>query len=342
MSGLNQLVDEGTIEWLLEKENPSVRLFTLENLLGKTALHPEVLETRKDVMFRGIVPAILGRQDESGYWCEAERFYLEKYEGTVWQLLILAELGCAPEDERIRRACTFILENSQDLESYGFAVHRSGKNGGGRHSEVIPCLTGNMTWSLIRLGFMHDDRVQQALDWICRYQRSDDGGTTPPRTWPYERLEACWGRHSCHMGVVKALKALAAIPPDERSGAVRNKISELAEYLLVHRIFKRSHAPEAISKPGWLRFGFPLMYQTDVLEITSILTGLGYRDSRMDEALALIRSKQGADKRWKMENTFNGKMIVDIEIKGAPSKWITAKALRVLLMDQEPVKLQRA
>jgi hypothetical protein len=38
-------------------------------------------------------------------------------------------------------------------------MHYGAKTGGGRHSEVIPCLTGNMVWSLIRFGYMDDPRV---------------------------------------------------------------------------------------------------------------------------------------------------------------------------------------
>jgi hypothetical protein len=33
-----------------------------------------------------------------------------------------------------------------------------------------------------------------------------------------------------------------------------------------------------------------------------------------------------------MENSVNGKMWVDIEEKGKPSKWVTLRALRVLRM----------
>lgn len=69
------------------------------------------------------------------------------------------------------------------------------------------------------------------------------------------------------------------------------------------------------------------MYQTDVLEILGILRGLGVRDERMDEALALVAGKQDADGRWKLQSTFNGRFVVDIEAKGEPSRWITLRAL---------------
>lgn len=332
MSKVEALAGKATIDWLLEKGNPSVRYFTLTKLLGKPESDTEALEARRNIMETGIVPKILGAQSEGGYWGEPQSFYADKYCGTVWQLLILAELAADAEDERVRNACEFILENSQDRESFGFAMNRSVKAGGGRHSEVIPCLTGNMVWSLIRFGFSGDERVKKGIDWIVRYQRADDGATGEeiPLEWPYDRLTACLGRHSCHMGVVKSLKALAAIPVAERNEPVNAKIKQLAEYLLVHHIYKKSHDLESVSKPGWLKLGFPLMYQTDVLEILGILAELGVHDARMSEALEIIRNKQNKNGRWILENTFNGKMPEDIEEKGKESKWITLKALYAL------------
>jgi len=201
--------------------------------------------------------------------------------------------------------------------------------GGGKHKRVIPCLTGNMVWSLIRLGYLDDPRVQRGIDWITTYQRFDDGASEAPKGWPYGR-RSCWGRHSCHMGVVKALKAPAEIPTDKRNDDVKRTIENGVEYLLKHHIYKRSHDLTRVSKTEWLRFGFPLMWNTDALEILGILTGLGYRDSRMEEALDLVVSKQDDQGRWKLENTFNGRFQVDIEQRGKPSKWITLNALRAL------------
>jgi hypothetical protein len=73
------------------------------------------------------------------------------------------------------------------------------------------------------------------------------------------------------------------------------------------------------------------MYQTDILEILSILTALSYHDPRMDEAIDKLKSKQNEGKRWNLENTFNGRMIKDVETKGVSSKWITLRALHVLI-----------
>jgi len=195
---------------------------------------------------------------------------------------------------------------------------------------VIPCLTGNMVWSLLKFGYIDDERVQRGIEWITKYQRFDDGSETKPKGWPYDRYEMCWGKHSCHMGVVKGLKALSAIPGKERNRDVNKTISNACEYLLSHHIYKRSHDLTKVSKPGWLKLQFPLMYQTDILEIADLLIQVGVRNHRMDDAIKIIASKQNAEGKWNLENSFNGRFHANVERKGTPSKWITYRAMKVL------------
>ena len=117
------------------------------------------------------------------------------------------------------------------------------------------------------------------------------------------------------MGVVKSLKALSEIPEKVRTSDINRILKKGTEYLLKHHIFKRSHDLNKISKPKWLKFGFPLMWGTDVLEILEILVKLDFRDKRMQESIDLVISKQDNKGKWKLENT---------------SKWITLKAVDVL------------
>lgn len=327
---LESFQNEETVNWLLEEDNPTIRYLALTEICHVPADDPRVCLSKAMIMEQGFVPQLLGMQADGGHWGEADRFYTAKYKGTVWQLVILSEHWADPADSRVQCACEFVLTNSQDMESGGFSMHRSARLGGGRHREVIPCLTGNMVWSLIRLGLLNDPRVQRGIDWLTTYQRFDDGIAKGPTGWPYDKAEPCWGKHTCHMGVVKTLKALSEIPENDRSAAVNETIERGVDYLLAHRVHKRSHDLTRVSKPGWRHFGFPLMYRTDVLEILGILTRLGCRDERMREAVDIVITKQDSSGRWTLANSFNGKFLVDIEEKGKPSKWVTLKALRVL------------
>ncbi len=320
-------VDNAVLDWLLEPDNPGVRAATLRHLLARAPDDPDIMKAEHAINRSEPVRTILDLQEAGGTWGKPKSYYTGKYSSTVWTLLVLAELGATPDDARIEAACSLLLKNALHRDSGGFSV-RGGAHGG-QGSGVIPCLTGNMLWVLIRFGYLADPRVQSAIGWFCRYQRFDDGDGSPAG-WPYDNWEICWGRHTCHMGVVKMLKALSQVPSNMRSREVSETIARGAEFMLLHHVFKRSHDLQRLSKPGWKKFGFPLMYQTDVLEILNILLDLGYRDPRMAEAVALVRAKRPRDGRWRLENSYNASLLVPVERQGEASKWITLNALKAL------------
>lgn len=327
--GWKSYLNADPTEWLLEKDNPSVRYFTLLDILEKPENDPEVIEAKADIMKIDVVPKILVKQEDGGYWGVPEDFYIRaKYKGTSWQLIILAELGADGNDERIQKACEFILENAQDPKSGAFSYIRT-EEGGGDHEKVLPCLTANMAWSLIRFGYLGDERVQKAIEWLLKYQRFDEDDGEPPEEWPYKKWEKCWGRRTCHSIIVKSLKLFSEIPKNKRTPEMEDYIAKGAEHMLNHHIHKRNKSK---LKGGfkWLKFGFPLMWNIDALEVLGLLTKLGYKDERMHEAMDIMISKQNDEGKWILENTFNGRFQASIERKGKPSKWITLNALGVL------------
>jgi len=330
MKNWKTLLKADPMPWLLEEENPSVRYFTLKELLDRPEEDPAVQAARHDIMQVGLVPDILSKQREPAYIQAYPGFYTRKYDGLVWTLIVLAELK-AQANPQIKEQCEYVLSNSQETQEGGFSQHAAAKTGGGRLSEVIPCLTGNMVWSLIRLGYLDDPRLQKGIHWLTRYMCFNDGVENEPQVPPYNHYEMCWGKHTCHMGVVKALKALSAIPEEKRTAEINDTIQKAAEFMLIHHIYKQSHNLKRASKPGWLKFGFPMMYQTDALEILDILTGLGIQDSRMEDAISVVLEKQDGMGRWKAENTYNSdRLLIPFGQKDGQSKWITLRALRVL------------
>jgi len=314
-------------EWLLEESNPSVRYLALRDLLGKRDDDPEVREAKRRIMEKGVVPKVLAKQEPGGHWGLPEHFYQNsKYKGTVWNLIVLAEMCADPNDERIRNACEFVLRWSQHRPSGGFSYKGTDQNGGNR--TVFSCLTANMLFALVRLGYGNDERVHRGYRWISQYQRFDLG-PYPDREWPYQ-YDLCWRDHTCRSGAVKVLKALAEVPEGERIKGMREKVEEGVEFLLTQRIFYRPPELKEISRKNWLSFGFPLMWNTDLVEILGILGRLGVRDDRMDETIELVLSKQGNNGRWKQENHFHGRFITSIETNERDSKWVTLNAMRAL------------
>ena len=129
----------------------------------------------------------------------------------------------------------------------------------------------------------------------------------------------------------RALLAFSVMPPEERAGDVKAAIEEGAAFLLSRNLAVADYpCPERVSST-WLKFGFPLSYWTNVLEALHVLSELGYgAQPALRDAIRLVLSKQDWQGRWKMESSLNGKMWVNIEAKGKPSKWVTLQAVQTL------------
>ena len=93
-----------------------------------------------------------------------------------------------------------------------------------------------------------------------------------------------------------------------------------------------ARAPAKSSNPAWLQFSFPTRWHYDVLRALEYFRSVGdVPDSRMDEAIEVLRSKQQPDGTWLLENTHPGKVHFALEDgDGRPSRWNTLRALRVL------------
>jgi hypothetical protein len=326
MAWLDRL-NSDSLSWLLEPDpvNPSIRYFALRDLLDRPEDDRNVRAAQAALMTSGPVPVILGAQHPDGYWQRPGGGY-GKYRGTVWQIMLLGELGADPSDERVRRGCDYLLGHSL-ASNGGFSFNNSPTPGG-----VVHCLNGNLLEALIRLGCLQDPRLHLPLEWqaqsitgeasIVYYQSATSGPDF-----------ACGinGKLPCGWGATKALKALLAVPEKERSPTIREALDRGAHFLLRYDLVKADYPYTDKISSTWFRLGFPLSYWSDVLETLQVLVGLGYAgDPRLEEATRWLLGKQDRQGRWKLENSLGGKMWVDIEERGRPSKWITLRALRAV------------
>ena len=335
------------VDWLLDRNNPSVRYFTLRDILDYPESSAEVLSAKESIRDYEKVTRIFDKQNPEGYWEQAGQPYNPKYKGTYWQIMILSQLGLDRSDERVRKSCEYIFQfqladggfstfeeegakreyhwvekrmSSQGRESPNFKIWSKGTI---REYEMS-CLTGNIAASLIKLGYAEDERVRRALEWLVNVQNQDGGWLCP--YWKAHIKDV----HGCFMGTITPLDAFSQVATELGNPEMNTAIERGVEFLLMHRLFRADHHEFRTINANWLKFGFPWFFY-DILRGLSVVTKLGYtRDERLNEALEILVQKQNAEEKWNLEYTPSGRMHNDLERKGEPSKWITLLALKVL------------
>ena len=312
------------LEWLLEKDNPSVRYFALKHLLDRSDDDSDVQSARRAIMRSEPIKNILAAQEPEGYWAKPGSAYWPSYRPTTWQVLFLAELGASGRNRQVQRGCEYLLKHAQAIHG-GLSVLPNAAPRGAMH-----CHNGNLIWALIALGYDDDERIGRAIDWLVGAILGEDyaSSTAGPGF-----CCAANNRRPCAWGAVKALRALTNVPAQWQTTRVKQATDMTVEFLLSRDLAKADYPYTERVNSSWFKFGFPLSYTSDVLEASLALCDAGYaHDPRLKNAIDLVLSKRDADSRWLMKRSLNGKMWTDIETKGQPSKWVTLRALRVLKM----------
>lgn len=348
MTSWQDMLSKSLIEWLLEKENPSVRYFTLRDILGIEEANTEVKEAKAAIPTYRVIEKIFSKQKSESYWEDPNSPYLPKYKSTYWQIMILGQLGMDKNHERVQQACEFIL--NLQLDEGGFSSYTEKRalaeydlmrsrialkekpppepNNWAQSlvtEHQYSCLTGNVCAAMLRMGYGIDSRLIKALNWLVKIQNRDGGWLCP--YWKAHIKDT----HSCFYGTVCPLEAFSEVPEEKRTPEIRQTIRRGAEFLLMHRLYKADHHSYRLINRQWLKFSFPWFYGYNVLRGLSVLTKLGYtEDERLEDAGELLLQKRRPDGTWLLENAPTGRMQANIEAVGKPSKWITLNALRVL------------
>lgn len=305
MSNWKSALKADPIPWLLEPDNPSVRYWTLRDLLDQPEDDAEVQAARAAVVGSDVVQRLLAAQHPDGYWGDDPR---QPYGATrtTAHLVVLAELG-VPVNDRLRRGCEYFLEASQQPDG-GFS-EVTGSSG----REWV-CITGYMIKALIRFGYDHDPRVAAAWDYLYRRMVQGEGKGLD---CPYSN-----DKGPCQWGFVKMLDAVAAVSPGHRTAEQGELAAQLAESLLARAWDFGGR------EKRWLSFGWPYQYQSDLLDMADVLARLGHgAHERFGAWVDLILAQQDEQGRWARRA---GIRLIDAGKKNRANKWTTFKALRML------------
>jgi hypothetical protein len=317
-------VPSSAIPWLLQKDNPGVRYLALRDLVGLRADDDELIQAKRSAYRDGAIGTVLKDMHPDGYWEKPGPGYNPKYTSTVWSLILLSQLGASVDDDRrIRTACSYYLEHAITKE-FSFSAN-------GTPSGTVYCLQGNMCAALTALGYEHDvlDTAYETMaNNLLGRSRRYYASTCGPHF-----VCGINGKKPCAWGAVKVLSALGKVPLKKRTPLIREAIERSAAFFFGTDPVTAAYLTRDDSKPSrnWWKFGFPVFYVTDLLQLAEALVAAGYgHDTRMKNTLDYIWGKQDTEGRWMLEYGYTGKTWGEYGNKGEVNKWVTYRATKLL------------
>ena len=305
---------DGTIRWLLDGE-PAIRWQTLRDLVG--ASERTVERERSKVARNGWGARLLAKQDPEGTWAGGLSsdggLYHPKWTSTTYTMLLLRDLGLAPNNRQARKACRLLLDRG---------IQKDGGLNYGWRGRSETCITG-MLLSILSY-FRYDDvRLTTIANHLRQAQMSDGG-------WNCRR--PLGATHASMHTTISVLEGLHFLELHRARGgrALRALQRRGREFLLAHRLF-RSHRTGNVIKSEFTRFAFPPRWHYDILRALDHFQAVDApRDARLSEAIDIVRTRRREDGRWSLEYSYKGKTYFELERIGTPSRWNTLRALRVL------------
>jgi hypothetical protein len=297
-------------DWLLEDTNPSVKYYSLRWLLDKSENAREVQSAREAISQSVPVKKIMKRQKTEGYWGSDSR----PHHGTRGYLLMLRWLGYRG-DEGVQKAMDYRIDGCL-LEDGAYGIELKGR------MVKLPCHGADLLRQMVWFGYQKDPKTKKLLNWLVRIQ--DEVGIWPcvSKTRPF----------SCLWATADVLRAYQDLPSEWITPQIEKSRNLAVELFLNSNLY---HYGKEKPSPRWFEFGFPLQFDSDILEVLGLLAPyIAPEDERIQPGLQLILEKQDAAGRWPCEKHPKGgswmNKFVDLEEIGQPSKWVTLHALKML------------
>jgi hypothetical protein len=297
---------DAVIDWLVDSD-PSIRWQVMRDLTDTPA--QIVAAERSRVALEGWGPRLLDQQRPDGQWGDgvATPFWWSN----LYTLLFLRDLGLDPMSARARIAIDLVRSNVTWGPGFGDSPFFEG--------EVEPCINGRV----VALGAYFGERSDPLVDRLLSEQLGDGG-------WNCEAEHGSI-RSSFHTTICVLEGLLAFEQAFGATSAVTDARRRAQEYLLERRLLRRLSTGEII-EPTWTRFAFPTLWHYDVLRALDYLRAAGERpDARVEEAVATVVERGQAGRRWLLDVRHRDTLYEELAgTVGAPNRWITLRALRVL------------
>ncbi len=289
------------LDWLLAGD-PAIRWQTLRDLTD--APPAEIAAERARVAREGWGAALLAAQRPNGSWADPDDGWMI----AMRTLTLLKDMGADPADPAVRAAIARVKPLT-----YKWHDNRPFFTG-----ETEACINGR----ILGLGAWFGEPSRRLLDQLLSEQLGDGG-------W---NCDAPSSTRSSFHSTICVLEGFAAWEQAEGASPDISTARQRGDaYLLDRQLFRGLRSGDVVDN-RFTKFGFHPNWEYDVLRGLDYFRAAGATpDPRMADAIDIVRQRMEPDGRWPLHRLGQGPIGFTTEDDvGAPSRWNTLRALRVL------------
>ena len=302
-------IKQEILDWLLQSD-VAIQYQVHRDLLGY-----DRNDLQNRIANEGWGSQILSKRNASGHW--GLRFYQPKWISTHYTLLDLRNLNLSPDSIIAKETIDQTLETSKATDG-GIMLGPSTQE----HGDV--CVNG-MFLNYASYFKTAEEKLHSIVDSLLD-EIMPDGG--------FNCITSRDG--AVHSSLHSTLSVLEGIVEFIKTG-YKHRISELQEakhsaeeFILQHQLYISDKTGKIINK-NFLRLPYPGRWKYDILRALDYFQYAGIKwDDRMSRAIEVLIQKRNKRGTWNMQAPYPGQVHFVMEKAGAPSRWNTLRAMRVL------------
>ncbi len=301
------MVNSSIISWLLNSD-VSIQYQVHRDLLGK-----EINSLQKRIETEGWGANFLARRSPNSYW--GLGFYQPKWTSTHYTLLDLKNLQFPRNNSDISNTIIRIIDKEKNSDG--------GINPSGSVSKSDVCINGMFLNYASYFG-AKEKSLESVVDFILSQQMTDGGFNCQ-----LNRKGAVHSSLHSTLSVIEGINEYVAHNYNYRHSDLKTAEKESIEFILQHKLYQ-SHRTGKMINRKMIMLSHPARWRYNILRALDYFKSAGIPyDSRMDDALNILKSKQRLDQKWPVQEKHAGLTHFEMEKTGKASRWNTLIALRV-------------
>lgn len=305
-------------DWLLEGE-PWVEYRTRRDLLGESEAEAGVIHARAEMINHPNVQSLL---EELRSWPGTVLSSRRSASQPFHRLSFIADLGLRRDDPYINEIAGKVLEHESDEGPFQLPVNTPKQHTDSAKNEWAwaLCDAPIILYSLIKLGFGEDKRIQKAVSYLVGLARENG--------WPCavsKELGSFRGpgkkEEPCPYATLAMLKLLSQLPQRKNSREARTGVESLLNLWTKSR---ELHPYMFYMGTDFRKLKAPFVWY-DILHTLEVLSNFKSlrNDVRMVEMADVIKSKADSEGKYTPESEWKAWKGWDFGQKERPSRWLT-------------------